>query len=195
MNNFKKIAPAARALIIASAMTTMLGTVPSSAATLGVWEYDGFTTIEEGEGNAGWSASVTMNYGGEEVMVNLSCSKPGKSLGIRLICQESFTLAAQQAIKATKGKIDPDVSYLDIYIDDQIFSMNSIVADYDGSLGFNDEIGVNGPILSAFVRGSNAELNAPGLLFKISLKNSSNAICKALKQCGARQDYCASTGR
>ena len=185
----------ARAAIAATAFMAMLGTLPSSAATLGAWEYDGFTTTEEGEGNAGWSASVTMNHSGEEVMLILACSKPGKSLGISLLGRDKFTMAAQKAVKETKGKIEPDVSYLDLYIDDQIFSMNSMVLDYDGSLGFNDEIGLNGPILNAFVRGANAELKAPGLQLKIPLKNSSNAICKALKKCGAKQDYCASTGR
>jgi len=195
MKIFKKIAPAARTAIIVTSMTAMLGALPASAATLGVWEYDGFTTAEEGEGNAGWSSSVTMNHSGEEVLLILSCSKPSKSLGISLLGQEKFTITAQKAIKATKGKIEPDVSYLDLYIDDQIFSMNSMVADYDGSLGFNDEIGLNGPILNAFVRGSNAELKAPGLQLKIPLKNSSNAICETLKKCGAKQDYCASTGR
>lgn len=184
-----------RAAIIASAMTAMLGAMPSSAATLGVWEYDGYTNEEEGEGNAGWSASVTTKHNGEEVVLTLGCSKPGKQFGITIGGREKFEKASYAAVKATKGKIEPDESYLDVYIDDQIFQMKSMVFDINGELGFVDDFKPNGPVANAFVRGSNAELKAPGLRMKIPLKNSSNAICKALKECGAKQAYCASTGR
>ncbi len=195
MTLFGKITPVARTAIIASAMTAILGALPASAATLGVWEYDGYTDEEEGEGNAGWSASVSTNHNGEEVTLTLGCSKPGKQFGISLGGREKFEKASYAAVKATKGKIEPDTSYLDVYIDDQIFQMKSMVFDINGELGFIDDFKPNGPVANAFVRGSNAELKAPGLHMKIPLKNSSNAICKALKQCGAKQTYCASTGR
>ena len=186
---------AARVAIAAAALLAMLGTIPASAATLGVWEYDGYTDEEEGEGNAGWSASVSMNHNGEEVMLTLGCSKPGKQFGITIGGREKFEKASYAAVKATKGKIEPDVSYLDVYIDDQIFQMKSMVFDINGELGFIDDFKINGPVTEAFLRGSNAELKAPGLNLTIPLNNSSNAICQALKKCGAKQTYCASTGR
>lgn len=195
MNIFKKIAPVTRIAIIATAMTVMLGALPASAATLGVWEYDGYTDEEEGEGNAGWSASVTMNHNGEEVMLTLGCGKPGKQFGISIGGREKFEKASYAAVKATKGKIEPDNSYLDVHIDDQIFQMKSMVFDINGELGFIDDFKPNGPVANAFLRGKGATLKAPGLNLAIPLKNSSNAICKALKQCGAKQAYCASTGR
>jgi len=185
----------AQITIFASALIAMAGVMPSSSATLGVWEYDGYTDEEEGEGNADWSASVTMNHNGEEVMLTLGCSKPGKQFGILIGGREKFEKASYAAVKATKGKIEPDKSYLDVYIDDQIFSMNSMVFDINGELGFIDDFKPNGPVANAFLRGSAANLKAPGLNLAIPLKNSSNAICKALKQCGAKQAYCASTGR
>lgn len=195
MSLFKKIAPAARTAFIATALTAVLDASPSSAANVGVWEYDGYTDEEEGEGNAGWSASVTMNHNDEEVTLTLSCSKPGNQFGISMGGREKFEKASYAAIAATKGKIEPDVSYLDVHIDDQIFQMKSMVFDINGELGFIDDFKINGPVTEAFLRGSNAELKAPGLRLNIPLKNSSNAICQALRECGANQTYCTSTGR
>jgi len=195
MNYFLKTASLAQKMIIATALITMMAMSPSSAATKGVWEYDGFSTAEESEGNAGHSATVTMRHNGEEVFLTLSCSVPGKSISMSMGGREKFEKSSYAAVKAARGKIAPDESYLDLYIDDQIFGMKSMVFDINGELGFIDDFPLNGPVMTAFLRGSSAVLNVPGLQVTIPLKNSANAICTTLKQCNVVQSYCQSTGR
>ena len=182
-------------IFAACLITTMIGASSSSAATLGVWNYDGFMTEEENEGSAAHTASVSMNAHGEEVTLTLSCNVPSQSIAMSMGGREKFEQAAQTAITAAKGQIDPDVSYLNLIIDDQAFEMKSMIFDINGELGFIDDMPANGNIVAAFLEGSSAALSGSGLQVSIPLKNSANAICETLKQCGVSQTYCQSTGR
>ncbi len=183
---------------LAGAITALLivGVTPLSAATLGVWEYHGFITAEENEGaGAAYSSSVTMNQNGEDVYLALSCGVANQEIGLSMGGRENFEQAAQNAIMATMGKIDPGVSYLDMDIDYQIFSLKSMVYDISGELAFIDNFPANGSVITALLQGSYAELKAPGLRIQIPLINSANAICRTLRQCGALQSYCINSGR
>ena len=188
-----KLARVARSTLTTAVIVTLVGV--SSALAAGEWKYNGISTQDEGPENPAHTAKVTMNFKGEEVFLAVSCSVQKKYIGLSMGGGEKFEQASYAAVKATKGNFSPDESYLDLYIDDQIFGMKTMVQDIDGQLAFLDEFPLNGAVIMAFLKGSGAYLDAPGLQLSIPLKNSANSICTTFKKCSVIQHYCQSTGR
>ena len=190
------LASLVRAFIAGAALMTLVGAVPGLAATVGVWEYDGFTSAEENEGaGATHSATVNMNFNGEEIFLTMSCYLADKSIGLSMGGRENFERSAQNAVKLTMGRFKADQSHVDMEIDGQNIAVQVAVYDINGELGFIDNHDVNGALVTGMLKGSRAYLDAPGLNMAVPLKNSANSICQALRQCGMIQSYCQQTGR
>ncbi|MCP5084960.1 MAG: hypothetical protein GY948_25020 [Alphaproteobacteria bacterium] len=164
--------------------------------SLGTWKFDGRTSAEESEGRGVvYSASVDVSSSSGPASFILSCYPDGKRIELAMLGQERFEALAKSALKAGRGRFGGKDSFIDLVIDGQPYPLKANYFEMNGELNLDSGYRANGRILNGLLRSSGATLNAARNQISIPLRNSTNTICRALKQCGITQAHCHAKGQ
>ncbi len=163
---------------------------------LGTWKFDGRTSAEESEGRGVlYSASVNVASPVGPASFILSCFPRDKKIGLAMMGREAFEGLAQAAIKAGQGRFSSKDSFIDLEIDGQPYPLKANFYEMNGELDLDSGYRANGRIMGGLLKSSVATLNAANRLISIPLRNSTSAICQALRQCGIAQAHCRAKGQ
>lgn len=169
---------------------------PQPSLSLGAWKFDGRTSAEESEGRGVlYSASVSVSGAGEDAAFILSCAPDDKKIELAMLGRERFEALARTALKAGRGRFGSQDSYIDLVIDGQPYPLKAEFYEMNGELNLDRGYRANGRIMTGLLRSSVATLNAARSRISIPLRNSTKAICKALRQCGIVQSHCKAKGQ
>ncbi len=169
---------------------------PPPSLSLGTWKFDGRTSAEESEGRGVlYSASVNVSSAGGTASFILSCAPDDKKVELAMLGHERFEALAKSALKAGRGRFGSQDSYIDLVIDGQPYPLKANFYEMNGELNLDRGYRANGRIMTGLLRSSVATLNAARDRISIPLRNSTKAICSALRQCGIAQAHCRAKGQ
>ncbi|NNF77102.1 MAG: hypothetical protein HKN05_03645, partial [Rhizobiales bacterium] len=164
--------------------------------SLGTWKFDGRTSAEESEGRGVvYSASVDVSSSGGPASFILSCYPSDKKIELAMLGRTRFEALAKAALKAGRGRFGGKDSFIDLVIDGQPYPLKANFFEMNGELNLDSGYRANGRILNGLLRSSGATLNAARNRIFIPLRNSTNTICEALRQCGIAQAHCRAKGQ
>ena len=169
---------------------------PAPSLSLGTWKFDGRTSAEESEGRGVlYSASVDVSSTAGTASFILSCAPDDKKIELAMLGRQKFEALAKSALKAGRGRFGSQDSYIDLVIDGQPYPLKANFYEMNGELNLDRGYRANGRIMTGLLRSSVATLNAARDRISIPLRNSTKAICNALRQCGIRQAHCKAKGQ
>ncbi len=164
--------------------------------SLGTWKFDGRTSAEESEGRGVlYSASVNVASPVGPATFTLSCFPDDRRIGLAMMGREAFEGLAKSAIKAGKGRFSSNDSFIDLEIEGQPYPLKAHFFEMNGELNLDSGYRANGRIMGGLLKSSVATLSASKSLISIPLRNSTSAICQALRQCGIAQAHCQASGQ